>query len=509
MPLKYLPALALAAALLPLARPLAAEESPASIGPGEWLKAQPKPHFRSGHTLPPLTRFGWTLPIDARIELAEHWGYCLEFGGYATHKAVDKAFDDPESPGGRVLALAAADPEKYRLGVILSRELPKDPPPETWARDAEGNFLGGKRKIWSPEAPQSVLDEAAALRAGPLRRLRERAPVAVLLNGGEYALGVLGFCQKYWEQDPRIVKAKGDRPWFDYISEKKALMETTIAEAVRKAVPDRTLYIYYTSGGGTHRNRTRDWDRWAYGFRWMRAATDLPSNEHYYRHFNDGWTGRYDMLTMSLGARGYELKLGHPHCYDWLCAGWTRPEKKPQAGANPAALVDPESGWLGDLDLYEGFLKCLYTSGMVGGNAGYYAYPKGGFKAEFPADRPPHWLRQMVVLARVHALFSHQEHYLREGDLLAGPDKHVWNRDQPAYELPSGHEATRVLVRKLRERPDWLVTAWAADGTAREVEVTVPDLGRVKLRALPSAGVYRVTRARGEAQVESLEGRGG
>ena len=31
----------------------------------------------------------------------------------------------------------------------------------------------------------------------------------------------------------------------------------------------------------------------------------------------------------------------------------------------------------------------------------------------------------MVILGRVHALFSHQEAFLRQGDLLPGPNKHA------------------------------------------------------------------------------------
>ena len=66
------------------------------ITPAEWLEAQKKPAFRDGHTLPRLTRFGWVLPTDARIKLAEHWGYALEFGGYVDDKVVAR-LDDPKS----------------------------------------------------------------------------------------------------------------------------------------------------------------------------------------------------------------------------------------------------------------------------------------------------------------------------------------------------------------------------------------------------------------------------
>lgn len=482
----------LAAAVLALR---IARADQAAITPAEWLRSQEKPRFPEKHTLPRLTRFGWTLPLDARVELAENWGYALEFGGYATDKVVDRALNDPRSDEAKIIALTAADPAKYPLCIILSRDLPADPPPETFARNAAGEFLGGKHRVWSPEAPRTVLEEAAELRARPLRRLREKVPVTMILNGGEYALGVLGFCRKDWEQDPRIAAARGEQDWFSYISQRKALMETIIAEAVRNAAPDRMLYIYYTAGGGTHRNRTADWRNWCYGFEWMHKVSDLPSNEYYYRHFNDGWTGRNDMLTQALNSRGHELKLRYRFSYDWLCAGWMDESKKPPSpNTNPAAMVDPDAGRLGDLRLYEGFLKCLYTAGTVGGNAGYYAYPQGGFAKKFPPDSPPHWLRQMVVLARVHALFSHLEEFVRNSDLVPGPARHRWSKDQPAYELlfdPAG--GVRILARRHTARPRWLITAWAADGAARDVQAEVPDLGTVALRALPEGAIYEAS----------------
>ena len=111
----------------------------------QYLKNQPKPQFRQGHRLASLTRFGWTLPIDARIELARNWGYALEFGGYVT-EAVAARLEDPNSVESRLVELAASDPTTYRLGVICSRELPKEVPPETWTRTADGKFIAGDRK---------------------------------------------------------------------------------------------------------------------------------------------------------------------------------------------------------------------------------------------------------------------------------------------------------------------------------------------------------------------------
>lgn len=474
----------------------------------EYLAAQPKPHFKPGHSLPPLTRFGWTLPFEARVELADNWGYCLEFGGYATLGRVTKDLDNPASEASRLVALAASDPKRYRLAVICARDLPTDVPPETWTRNAAGRFLDGKaqsldgnawhkgmKTVYSPAAPDQVWREAGRLRADPLRKIREKCPIAMVLNGGEYGIGVLGFAKKVWEQDPTILKDKGGRPWFDYVSERKARAEKIIAEAVRAAAPDRQLYIYYTAGGGTHRELIGNWRDWEHGWEWMQGVGDLPSNECYYRSFNDGWTGSRDMLTLALGAAAREIASGKPLSYNWLCAGWTR-DKLSDSG-------------LGDLTRYTGFLKCYYTAGMIGGNAGYYAYPAGGgFAAKFDPAAPPHWLSQMMALAHVHALFSHLEPFLRQGELLPGPVRHRFAKDLPAYEFLTGDPDVRVLVRKLKDQPRWLVTAWAAGGIDREVKVEIPELGKVELRARACGSVYLARLAGGGPVLTLIDANG-
>jgi hypothetical protein len=311
-----------------------------------------------------------------------------------------------------------------------------------------------------------------------------------VLNGGEYGLGVLGFAAKVWAQDPAILAHKGETPWYDYISACKAHAELLIARAVRDAVPDRQLYVYYPTTGGTHRQRSADWQQWMYGYEWMKPVSDLASSEHYYRHFNSGWTGEDNLLTQALNAKGFEIAQGQPLSYDWLCAGWPREKGLGAGTADPLG-----DGGLGDLARYTGFLKCLYVAGMLGGNAGYYAHPTGGFGASFPADQPPHWLRQMVALAHVHALFSQHEELLRGGELLPGPNRHVWSKDQPAYELPTDQPGVRVLARRARQRPEWLFVAWAADGQERSVSFSQPEFGAVVVQARPAGTVYRAVRA--------------
>jgi hypothetical protein len=104
----------------------------------------------------------------------------------------------------------------------------------------------------------------------------------------------------------------------------------------------------------------------------------------------------------------------------------------------------------------------------------------------------------MIILGRAHALFSHLEDFIREGDLLAGPEMHPLvkqrtGKNLPAYEFPTGDPNVRVLARKHGQRNQWLVTAWAAGGEARDVKVFIDEVGEVTLNARPAGSVYRVT----------------
>ncbi len=445
----------------------------------EQLQAETSPAFAEGHTLPPLTRWGWTMPYDVRVELCERWGYALEFGGYVTQAIADR-LDDPESDESKLCALTAADPDRYPLCVLTHRALDK-PIGDPWCRDENGELIDEKQ-IWSPEAPDEVFEEAATRVVAPLVKVREKAPIAIILNGGEYALSVEGHHAKYWERDPKVMAAKGEREWFDYISERKARQEMVITDAVREAIPDCGMYLYYFTAGNEHRNRYGAWHTWCWEYEDMRPISDLPNSSIYYRHFNDGWTGGNNMLVQALNGVAQEIALGEPVSYNWLNAGWPRESQGDEA--------------IGERDRYMGYLKCYYTAGMLGGVAGYFSVPK---------EDDPNWLWQMTALSRCHALFSHHEDILRNGDLLPGPDKHVWSKDQPAYEFPTGDADARVVARKHRKRNVWLVTAWAAGGDDREVTVEIPTLGTVDVEARACGSVYRATVEGGEPRLVRLD----
>ncbi len=456
-----------------------------TISPLQYLKLLSAPKFKQGHTLPPLTRFGWTLPFGSRVELADHWGYALEWGGYASLKNVAKVMSKPDSIEAKIMALASSQPDRYKLSVILNRDLPKTPK-EIWLHNNRGELVNGK-KIWSPEAPLAAIQAAANMRAEPLRQIHQKAPIAVVLNGGEYGLGISGGIRRFCEEDPQVLSAKGNRDWFEYLSERKAYQESFIAQAVRQIVPKRDIYVYYPTDSNPHRQRYGGWKQWCYDYGYMRSISDYPSSSTYFQEFNTGWTGNMDILTEVLNSVGQQIKFGDPLSYNWVSSGWVRSK-----GAKPV---------FGEIDRYMGFLKCYYTAGMIGGIAGYFDHPKQGFEATFTTDSPPNWLQQMIALSRVHALFSHLEKYLRQGELLPGQMKHRWSKDTPAYEFSTGDPDIRVLARKHHQKPTWLIVAWAASGSSRKTSVTIPQLGQISLLARPSGSVYTAEVAANKAQL--------
>ena len=134
------------------------------------------------------------MSFDVAKELADRWGYAVEFAGYVSEKVADEALANPNGRNGQCLALVAGNPRKYKLGVLLDRQFPKDMPPEAYLRDAQGNFIPDKwnPKSLSPEMPEDCLKQAGQLSAVGLAKLRTRCPIAIIQNGGEYGLNVLG-----------------------------------------------------------------------------------------------------------------------------------------------------------------------------------------------------------------------------------------------------------------------------------------------------------------------------
>lgn len=444
--------------------------------PHELLKEAPKPVFAEKHSLLPLSRWGWQMPYDTAVELCEHWGYALEFGPEFSPESVRQGLASTNSDQARYVRLSAADPARYPLAVIVYRGGIMNAsglPEETFVHDADGRRLADvpEWKTWSPILPDKLYQDAAARAASAVAQIRAAGGrVSILLNGGEYGLNCRGHSGPSWEKDPKVVAAKGDEDWDVWVGTRKAHYEMFISEAVRKAAPDRDLYLYY------HYGAMPGWTdvRWVWDYAAMRPVADLPGQMFYYAQYdNSGWTGKNDMLSNATCAYHECLKYGDRLAYHWLCSGWGK-------------------GPFSDHARYMGFLKCLYNTGMIGAVAGYFSYPAPPFAAD-QGDKAPHWLEQMMVLGHAHALFSHLDSFIRDGELLPGPDKHRYGKGGPAYEFPTGDPTARVLVRKHAKLGQWLATAWAAEGPEREVTVDVPELGVFKLLARPAGSVYRIS----------------
>lgn len=479
------------------------------VSPADYLNnILTAPTFRPGHTLPRLGNGAQTFSFDTDVALADKWGYALLFPNAANPTTVAN-MTNPVKYEYKIIEKAKSDPERYPLQVLVERFIVPEStyPEDAWVKDRNGRLIYDfeQKLVFSPEAPANFLRQLAEARADAIRQISEKARIAIITHSGENNLSVADGMSSYAEKDPKVIEAKGDKSWTKYISERKAYQEAINATAIRAAVPDRQLYIYYYASGGSTRNYGFfDNGHWDYDR--MRQVTDLPSESMYYTQFNNGYvkvsdTNQNDMLTQVLNATGWQIALGEPLSYNWVSGGWWKD------GSNP--------GGLGPLDRYLGFLKMYYLAGQVGGLAGYYSIPNAtnegynGFDACFDPNDPfdptinttpqpnsvPHWLSQATALSQAHALFSWLEPFLRNGDLVEGPNKNFFSHDQPAYELPSGFANTRVLARKLKGENKWLVGAWAADGISRNVTVTIDTGLNVTLNAIPEGRLYYVTPA--------------
>ena len=514
-----------------------------TVTPAQWLASQPKPAFKAGHTLPRLTRYGWSMPLDVRVKLCEDWGYALEFGraiglGAPVYDGVvyDTAWrlNDPNSGESQMAALAKADPVRYPLSVEITKRMPTEAeaPAGSYARNANGETLysGVQQQpdgtsipagpVWSLEAPQATWDLCAEYRVSGLRELQSRGiPIAYMLNGGEYGIEFWLNEQLYWEQDPRYNNAVAQSPYgqglfLEYCSAAEASTEHIIASAVKNQVPQRALYVPYTAGGRTERNRYYAINEYGGFWEHTRGQGDLPSKESYYRSNGDGFVttsgnGRRDMLTQALNAKALEIQTGNPLSYDWISAGW-------ESGRGTRAE------WVAEMNRWAGLLKCFYTAGMIGSNVGDYEGPASlpggysetngshaGYEASFPSTSPPNFLKHQVASSHIHALFSQVENIVRNSDLLPGPAQHEMSGDVPAYEFPTGEgENARVLARKHHTNATWLITAWAAAGANRNVTVYIPELGQLTLEARIVGSVYKATLANGNVTLVRIDNEG-
>lgn len=454
-----------------------------------------------------------------------------------------------------LIRLASNNPSQFPVSVniqVLQSELPILAwPAGYWVTNCNGDWVkknptnvllitattNSANDVASLEGPDSYWSTFSSNQVWGLSVIRSNIPISIVLVDGEYGAGVSGNSFLYYYADCRaqsqsvftnpysvytnsnpyissVVNTNG-MSWPHYSSIQKTRQQKWLTDDVRQVLPDRQLFIYYDTGNEQYRSTTQygnsyiwlnnyPWGFWsslfmgtnqATGFGSLGINSDMVSFEDYFKGENS-WTNHdasqysngYDLLTLHLNAVGYNFTLGYTNNYSWFNGGWS--------------LTD--SNLFSDIPTYTGFLKCLYTAGTVGGVAGYFSFPTGtvasifgenGFAGTFPTNIPPHWLLQIMALSHVHALFSHLENVLTNGDLLSGPQYHALSHDQPAYEFTNtaGYVNDRVLARKMRSTNLWIVTAWAADGITNNVTVTIPTIGNLSVNAIPSASVYQVT----------------
>ena len=507
--------------------PLSAQ---ANVTPAQYLASQPKPNFAAGNHLPHLTRWGWCLSSNATIELANNWDYALTLDNYATPSLVTNL----DAFNRLMIAMVSNNPAKYKLSVLIDRTFPLPVPDGFWSTNSAGLFVDYYSNSWpknvytngawqcsttnsadwksyhpwmSPEAPDDYMATAALYWMKSLRVIQSNAPIAIILNGGEYGLNVLGWGQPAWQQDARVqaqavmtntwtTSNTNGTSWPRYTSDRKSHQLGFLTAAIQQLFPNHELYIFYKTANEQGRGYTPtdlNWgdlyDAWGWKSDVLNTNTDLPSFEDYYGTVASWTNVPNDLLTMHLNGVGYDINFGYKTNYSWLSGGWST----------------TDTNALSDIPRYMGFLKCLYTAGMNGAVAGYFSCPTNtipgsifggpGFDAAFPSNSPPHWLQQMVVLSHVHALFSQLETFIDNSDLISGPQHHALSYDQPAYEFTNtmADATARVLARRLRSGDQWLITAWAASGTNRNVTVNIPVLGAVTVYARDSGAVYQVT----------------
>ncbi|MEH2048744.1 hypothetical protein [Nostoc sp.] len=476
----------------------------------EYLKAAPKPVFKANTLLPRLTLADFATALDIQKLQAESWDYALDFG-------LPETFLSKQAKENPTLKLAASNLKIYPLAVRLDHSLTRyvkatGVDSVAWVRDKKGNLVkdsaGRDQHIFSPETPGTAINAIGNIVSAKLAAVNSVAPIAMVMNFGEDGVGVIGWQQQYWKQDPKIVGAKGTRSWFDYISEKKSIQESHFKHQAIARVRwnGRPTYIYYQNAYTGERGRWWGWRDWMYDFTQpgLKNLSTYASPEHYYGSANSGWTGvnrgsrvPYDMLTELLNTRAGEIKVGRPFSYGWVTAGWKQPE------VYDKTLSTPEQ--------YMGFLKSAYMAGMVGAAAGYFdeGYLQQALRGKPIGKTPPSWLWQRMVLSHVHALFTQVDTLLLNSSLVASNKTHPYSvstEKLPLYELPAEGETqqvtydkwgpvtiptARVLARKSKSSNEWLISAWANTGKDRTVAVTVPGLGRVHLLARTAGSVYR------------------
>lgn len=448
----------------------------------QWLQQQPKPIYKAGHTLPKLGQVHCVNPsVDIRAELSRNFGFAVRLNRPQGEKSL--------------IDLCKSDPVNFVPAAMIGNLLNLESstiiawPAGTFLRTVGGALVNNKQ-IFSPEMPdaamQFLIDDALKQIKSQIGDLPATSVINIE-NWTEHSLHIPDTYERIGALDPVVLAAKGSLGWTEYISIRKAHYETMLRTAVKNVYPN-SFYTAYTYGG---LEKPTD-SKFTWSYKYMKTATDLPANEHYYNYFNNGFvaTGGANLFSQVTHARADELANGSKYTYDWFCAGYLRVIGDYQGTSS--------QGMYSDMERWMGFLKMNFAVGMLGGvTAGefgceinYGSNGEGGINyGSFNVNNPPKWLEQMPILSHAQALFSWLEPIVRTSELLAGPNKHALNNSFNAYEFPTGFANTRVVARKVNGKNEWLICAWAADGILRDVTVDIPTLGKYTINARPEGTV--------------------
>ncbi len=519
----------------------------------EHISARPGPVFKKGHGLPPLV-FGGYPDFDFNKLMAEKYLYALHLGSAVKYWAdqVGKPGTEPT----KKLDLRLADKERYRVSIAVDRPL-------SWAdhsSDHCGNEQALRAKsplvalakkdgtIWeegkdkagnscfafSPLGPPTVHATTGTETGKQLKPfvdyLRAKGgSVDVIHNYGEYALGVpivgpadwtdvFNMTRRFWD-DANVAKAWGPMPTNGHLLLEKAFTEISLAKGAQEGAVTQeiytqsglgpeTRYLYFTTRAAAFTGRWGEWRQSAWDYALLakgkpsRSPENVAVGQMYYFDadgFGDlGVPGALpgcrdtprgvDAMTAMLNEKAWELKAGSPLAFPWVSS----------------ACITSTGGFVyAPRDRMMGFLKTWYATGNISATVFHLSLgliQKASVTAKGAASFP-RWLEVYVDLGEVHALFSHLEDDLRNGDLMPGDGKQTMVKQVPAvldgYELYARAPGTttrdpqvRVVGRKHKTVGGRvLVAGFVAAGADREVEVTV-DGAKVKLAMRGAGSVY-------------------
>jgi hypothetical protein len=525
-----------------------------NVTPEQHLALQARPKFKPGHTLPPLTYTGWgSENSNTMVELANNWGYAVEFDA-VTPYSVKTLLATPGYKQHGLAQLVKADPDKFKAVVhcIKHFSIPEYLPPQftnlmhadtrslfsksSFATNSSGEYLDPQgnaspyfnyivstngvtnnfNPVFSTHMPAADWELVTAAQIELFKMFNSNTPISIVINDGEWGMYEYSSHWRAWHKDPRFVAEMAglgvavvpdvyntDPRLHYFVAQQKGRELSFLAKAVATNFPGAFYYWYKTD-----MEKFRLYGRVAgtdYGTNYVNGSNfdsrytvtnfALPICESYFWSANSGLTNGYNNYGININQTslllqfenwaGFMVSQVRPLSYNYVSAGWERNWLTALTGTS---YISHES--------YLGLLKCFYTLGMIGGNAGNYENNATDFNAPFAPTAPPQWLTQKMALARVHAQFSWLEDYLRNGTLVAGPYTNLLSTDRMSYDFnqgTNGANKAHVFVRKLNASDNWLITAWTADTTPEELPITIPQLGPVTITARPEGSVYRAT----------------